>query len=261
MTDIARNYGYFDPFDADRVYHNTEGQYMMGASIGIMQLTCRVIFFPGNVSNATTFKFPVKYLPIEGTDQGNIHAGDKSLVPLLVDAAKKLEVDGCRAVFANCGYYGHFQKEVAEQVDIPVYLSACVQVPWILTGLKSNQKIAVLCGDAPNLTWDLFEACGCTREQYERCVVGGLENGEAFKNILEDTGAMNFAAIGRELDAKVGEMLKENPEIGAILLECTDIPPYSYFLQAKYHLPVFDAITLINYIHSTVCHKPYYGFL
>lgn len=261
MEFLERNYGFFDPHDADRTYHKPEGQYMAGVSIGIIQLTCRVLFFPGNVSNATTYSFPVRYLPVEGTDQGNIHAGDKSLVPLLVKAAKQLELDGCRAIFANCGYYGHFQKDVSEAVDVPVYLSACVQIPWIFAGLKKNQKIAVLCGDAPNLSWDLFEACGCTREQYERCVIVGMEDCPEFRNILDDTGSMNCAAVGREVVEKTRKALEADPEIGAILLECTDLPPYAAQLQNAFNLPVFDAITLINYIHNAVCQKPYYGYM
>ena len=261
MVKIERNYGYFGPGDGDKTYHNTEGQYMAGEVIGIMVLTSRVLFFPGNVSNAYTYDFPVRYLHVEGANQDNIHAGDKSLVPSLIKTAKQLEIDGCRAIFGNCGYCGHFQKEVAEAVDIPVYMSAVIQVPWIFAGLKKDQKIGVLCGDAPNLTWNLFEACGATKEQYERCVIVGCEDGEAFRNVLEDTGSMNYAAIRKEMMDRVEKMLRENPDIGALLLECTEMPPYAADMQRKFNLPVFDFITMINYVQSTVCRMPYHGFM
>jgi Asp/Glu/hydantoin racemase len=56
-------------------------------------------------------------------------------------------------------------------------------------------------------------------------------------------------------------MVEENPDIGAILLECTDMPPYAHRIQAELNMPVYDAITLIKYAKSVVTQTPYYGFL
>ena len=261
MVKIEKNYGYMGPGDGNQRYYMTEGQYMSGQTIGIMVLACRLPFFPGNVACADTYDFPVRYLHVKGADQDNIHAGDKTLLPALIETAKQLEIDGCRAICANCGYYGHFQKDVAEAIDVPVYLSACVQVPWILTGLKKDQKLGVVCADAPNLTFDLFESCGCTREQYERCVVYGTENGEEFHKLLTDVGNINRNKLGEEVLEAVEKMVTEHPEVGAILLECTDMPPFAADVQRRFNLPVFDSITMINFVHSAVARKPFYGFM
>ena len=37
--------------------------------------------------------------------------------------------------------------------------------------------------------------------------------------------------------------LVENPEVKAILLECTMMGPYANRLRAKFNMPVFDCIT------------------
>ena len=63
------------------------------------------------------------------------------------------------------------------------------------------------------------------------------------------------------MSAMAHKMLEENPDIGAILLECTDMPPYAHRLQAELNMPVYDAITLIKYAKSVVTQTPYYGFL
>ena len=57
------------------------------------------------------------------------------------------------------------------------------------------------------------------------------------------------------------ELTHAHPEIGAILLECSDLPPYAYDIPKATGLPVYDFITLINWVHSAVAQEPYYGYL
>lgn len=64
MVKIEKNYGYMGPGDGNQRYYMTEGQYMSGQTIGIMQLDAWLPFLPGNVSNADTFDFPVRYLHV-----------------------------------------------------------------------------------------------------------------------------------------------------------------------------------------------------
>ena len=91
--------------------------------------------------------------------------------------------------------------------------------------------------------------------------------------IIQDVGSMeSFAPIrwGEEtldnkwltedLEKTAHDLVEQHPEIGAILLECSDLPPYAYAIQAATGLPVFDFITLIKWAHSAVVQTPYYGY-
>lgn len=111
------------------------------------------------------------------------------------------------------------------------------------------------------LTKSLFEACSISEELQKRCVVYGAQDEEEFPNILTGKGGLDYDKVGDELSGIAHRMIEENPDIGAILLECTDMPPYAHRLQAELNLPVYDAITLIKYVKSTVTQTPYYGFL
>ena len=62
----------------------------------------------------------------------------------------------------------------------------------------------------------------------------------------------------RTLGARIRE---EHPEIGAILLECSDLPPYAWAVQEGSGLPVYDFITLINWVKASVTQRPYYGLI
>ncbi len=261
MEPIIRNWGYMGPNTPNRRYDTTVGQLMNGFPIGILQLWAHLPFFPGNVSNAYTYDFPVKFIEVKGSGIDNILAGDMSLVENIVAAAKQLERDGCRAICANCGFFGHYQKIVADRLSVPCYLSSMVQVPWALVGLRSNQKLGIMTANKNTLTDSLFEACGISVEQRARCVVYGAQDEEEFPNILTGVGGLDYDKVGDELSAIARKMVAENPDIGALLLECTDMPPYAHRLQAELNMPVYDAITLIKYVKHTVTQTPYYGFL
>jgi hypothetical protein len=45
-------------------------------------------------------------------------------------------------------------------------------------------------------------------------------------------------------------MVEEHPEIGAFVLECTNMPPYAHAVQEAVHRPVFDIVTLTHWVYS-----------
>jgi len=57
------------------------------------------------------------------------------------------------------------------------------------------------------------------------------------------------------------ELQEENGDIGAILLECSDMPPYAADIQEATHLPVFDFTTLIRWLHSGTACTRYSGWI
>ena len=57
------------------------------------------------------------------------------------------------------------------------------------------------------------------------------------------------------------KMVEGNPDLGAMLLECSDLPPYSSDVQRAVNLPVYDFITMIRWVHSAVAQEPYCGFV
>ena len=50
-------------------------------------------------------------------------------------------------------------------------------------------------------------------------------------------------AAGRELVAM-------SPDIGAILLECTNMPPYAFALRETLGLPIYDIYSLVTWLHT-----------
>ncbi len=262
MNEIIRNYGYIGrEEDGNKRFYITKDQWVSGYTVGIMLLDVHYPLMPGNVVNADTYNFPVRHAWVPGANQARMHSGDDTLLPSLIATAEQLEVEGCRAICGACGYFGHFQRRVAEAIDVPVYLSSIVQIPWIRAGLKPSQKIGVLCADGHNLTPALFKECYASQEDFDACVVKSAGELPEFSALMERRGHFDNGIIRQELIGLARQIMEENENIGAFLLECSDMPPYSADIQRAVNLPVFDFITLINYVHSAVAQKPYYGFM
>jgi Asp/Glu/hydantoin racemase len=45
-------------------------------------------------------------------------------------------------------------------------------------------------------------------------------------------------------------LVADNPDVGAIVLECTNMPPYAAALQAAVGIPVYDIYSMITWFHA-----------
>lgn len=257
---LVRNWSYIRPGDYPYYESNKDG--VCGGEIaGVIIMGAWLPNPPGHICNAFTFDFPVRYQKARGCDQKKVHGGERSILDNIIEAAQQLERDGCRFICSSCGYFGNYQKEVAASVGVPVCMSSVIQVPWIRVGLRPGQKIGVICGDAPHLTCELFENCGVSREDYERCVIYGMQDEEEFHKFDKNVGNFDGAKVCAEVVGVAKRMQEEHPEVGAILLECTDLPPYAAAVQTATSLPVYDVVGMVKYLYHAVTQRPYGGFV
>ncbi len=234
-------------------------QRIQGCAIGIVLLDLWYPVVPGNVANASTFGFPVMYKILKGTTVSRIFRADPAILDLLLEAGKELEEQGVRAIIGACGYFGNFQKEAAARLNVPVYLSSLLQIPIVRRGLKPNQKVGVICASAPSLTPKLLSQNGV--DDLSDIVITGAQDLSEFQQILKTAGSFNSKKIEQQMVGLAKQFVSDNPDIGAILLECSDMPPYAWAIQNAVRLPVFDFITLINWVHSAMVRRPFAGFI
>jgi hypothetical protein len=242
-----------------RFFRARRGQVAYGYSIGIVCLEYYLPFIPGDVGNASTYDFPVLYREVKGaTFEAIIVRQDPAMLPLIVEAAQDLVRQGVRAVTSDCGYFGAYQREVADAVPVPVFLSSLMQAPLVLSMLGPEQKLAALVANGATLSDRVLERIGVL--DTSRIVFRGLEDKAEFRRtVLDECGTLDVDAVEQEVVDAALEVQTEHPELGAILLECSDLPPYSAAVQAATGLPVFDWIGFINYVQQAVNARPYTG--
>jgi hypothetical protein len=193
-------------------------------------------------------------------NQSRVFAGDPTIADDIIEMGQYLiQKQGIRALSSGCGFFGNFQKEVSAALDIPVALSPLVMIPWIQTLIKPNQVIGVLTANAGALTEKLFKSCSV--DDTSRLIIRDLYNEPEFSCIMTYRGSFDNEGVKNEVVSKAMEIMKEDADIGAFLLECSDMPPYAYAIQEATQRPVFDFITMINYLHSSVAQFPYCGWV
>lgn len=229
----------------------TGGKNVYGESIGILMLDTKFPRIPGDIGNALTFPFPVRYRKVSGATAARVvKEADPSLIAPFIDAAKELEQEGVCAITTSCGFLAIFHQHLAQAVDIPVFSSSLLQLPLVAAMIGNDKKIGILTASKPHLTPLHFKGVGA--EGINK-VIYGMEEQEEFTQVfIEGKEEMDVAKVEEEIVKVALTMVEENPDVGAIVFECTNMPPFRRAVQKAVQRPVFDIVTLTNYVYDSI---------
>ncbi|MBW1699521.1 MAG: aspartate/glutamate racemase family protein [Deltaproteobacteria bacterium] len=241
----------------------TGGKTTYGEVLGIIMIERHFPRIPGEMGNASTFEFPVRLRVVKGVDvsiRRKMHAGDSALIEPFILAARELEADGVKAITSNCGFLVKYQDQMADAVDVPVFASSLLQIPIAYQMLRRDQIIGVLTADArpKALGKAHFEAAGAKDIPI---VVAGMQDYESFKTFTEDRLTLDPEAVRDDLVDAATKLLKQYPKIGAFVLECANMPPYSKWIHEAVGLPIFDFYTLTRMVYAAVVKKEFEGIM
>jgi Asp/Glu/hydantoin racemase len=225
------------------------GKALYGVPLGILMLEAKFPRIPGDMGNGTTWAFPVLYRVVPGASPEKVVLkGAAGLLPDFVDAAKDLVRLGAEAITTNCGFLALFQREIAAAVGVPVATSSLMQVPWVQATLPPGKRVGVVTVSASSLTPKHLEAAGVPLDT----PIAGTETGKEFFRVLikAEKDDMDVALAEQDVVEAGMRLVASNPDVGAIVLECTNMPPYAAALQAAVGLPVYDIYSMITWFHA-----------
>jgi len=243
------------------LYKAKKRQASYGEAIGILLLdTSFAPYIPGDVANATTYPFPVRFKKVNGLTIERMFDKDITFLNRVIEAGRELVEEGVKAITGDCGFMALFQSEVAKQLEIPVFLSSLLQLPFLMRIVGEGWKVGIITANSRILDNALLKEVGI--ENMNFLYIKGMEDKENFKKtIIDEVGWLDSKKIENEVVSVAKEMVKEDPRIKLILLECSCLPPYGAAVQEAVNLPVFDYITMINYVYSAVVKKNFKGFM
>ncbi len=226
----------------------TGGKSIYGASVGILMLEAQFPRIPGDMGNATTWDFPVHYKVVRGASPDKVvrHSAKGLLQPFL-DAASELVKDGVDGITTNCGFLSLFQAEIAESVDVPVATSSLTQIPLVNAMLPENRQVGILTISGSTLTSDHLKAANVPSST----PITSTEGGDEFTRVILNDEAELDIELARQdnVDAAL-KLVRNNPEVGAIVLECTNMIPYAADIRTATGLPVYSMLSFISWFQS-----------
>jgi hypothetical protein len=206
----------------------------------------------GNSTNPVSYRYPVLLKPVTGANAETILVNpDPAVLRTMIKDAQAMVAGGIKAITTSCGFNAIFQRELVAALPVPVFTSSLLQVAWIRQMMPLDGEIAVLTANAGALRAEHLRAVGILNT--EGLHILGLERCSEWQCIFDQPHeAIDLQKIEDEVLGVVAAALKVHPKIRAFVLECTDLPPYSEAIRQSSGLPVFDFITMINYLHSSL---------
>ena len=172
------------------VYELRRGAETYGHAVGVLMLEADEPYIPGDVSNASTFNYPVLYRRVPGATVERTTTGDPELAEAVAATARELESQGVGGITSNCGFMLKFQKAAASAVKVPVFLSSLLQLPFVAATTDEGRPIGVVTAMSNRLGNDLLELAGVRPET--PIVVAGLQDRPEFRGVLEIRGRLDF---------------------------------------------------------------------
>ncbi|MFZ0216943.1 MAG: aspartate/glutamate racemase family protein [Candidatus Dormiibacterota bacterium] len=225
------------------------GKNVYGIPVGMLMTESRFPRIPGDNGNAATWPFPVLYRVVRGAAPGRVvrSLADATLLEPFVEGALELEHAGVELVTTSCGFLVLFQRQIQDRLQVPFVSSSLLQVPSLAAILPAGRRVGVLTIERASLTPAHLAAAGIDAEQRVG-IVGMDEVGGYFVDtILGDRPELDVARARREHVEAARALVERWPDVGAIVLECTNMPPYREAVSRATNLPVFDLTTLVGW--------------
>lgn len=224
------------------------GKSIYGASVGILMLDARFPRIPGDMGNAQTWPFPVHYRIVRDASPDRVvrHKAE-GMLDVFVDAAQELVKDGVDGITTNCGFLSLFQKELAQAVPVPVATSSLMQVEMVNRILPAGKRAGVLTISASTLTQDHLLAANVPLDT----PIGTTEGGAEFtRAILGNELGLDVEKARKDNVEAATALTSEHPDLGAIVLECTNMCPYAPDIQRATGLPVFSIVSFVTWFQA-----------
>lgn len=203
---------------------------------------------PGNSTNPASYPFEIMMVRVKGANMDTIEENPcQEMLDQFIAVCKDLAAQGVKAITTSCGFTAYYQEGLAAAVPELVFTSSLLQVPLVQAMVGPNRKVAVLTANKHHLREEHLQRAKITDR--EHLVILSLHDQPEWSRIYTHPHEeFDLDAVTDEVIGVVRKGLSEHPDIGAVVLECTDLPPYSARIREELDIPVFDINTFISYI-------------
>ena len=224
------------------------GKTVYGARVGILMLETKWPRVPGDTGHALTWPFPVLYKVVRGaTARVVVHERSGGIRENFFRAAEELVAEGADGITTTGGFLSLLQRDLAARCGVPVASSSLMQIPLVQALLPPGKRVGVLTVQGERLGPDHLEAA---RADPATPIVGTERGREFTRVLLGDEMEMDYALAEQDVLEAGSEMMEKHPEVGALVLECHNMAPYSWALNNLLGIPIYDVYTFVTWFHS-----------
>lgn len=217
--------------------------------LGILMLNTVFPRPKGDIGNPSTFPFPTRFRTVAAASPEQVvFRNAVGLTAPFIEAALELQNDGCKAIVTSCGFLALQHHAIAAHLDVPFASSSLCWLPTLYAIFGGASHVGILTASARALSDDHLRALGGD----PRTPREGVPEGTEFSRIIlgnQPTGDME--QLGRDVIGAAKALVRKNPQVRAIVLECTNMPPYRDEIARLTGKPIFDLVDLAKEMLKT----------
>lgn len=217
------------------------------ARLGILMLDTRFPRIKGDVGNPQTWPFPVRFGVVKGaTPQAIVCDDQEPFVQEFIETGHRLVAEGCQGIATTCGFLSLIRPRLSAALGVPVAASALEQAAQIKAMLPPDQRVGVLTISEASLSHAHLRVAGVPIGS----PVKGMEGTGFARSILQNETTLDVTLARQEMVAAAQELIADQPDVGALLLECTNMVPYGLDVARATGRPVYSVYTYLRWFHA-----------
>lgn len=205
----------------------------------------------GSLGNPATFNYPVIYETVPGATGDRVVYDGRSMTDAYISAAAKLVSRGAGVITTNCGFTILLQKDLAGATAVPVVTSALALLPLISNLISHRGEIGILTYDSDSLQNNILNS-GKVAVPKNQLAIKGFQHYPSWSELNRPTPEVDAGQMKTDLLAGCHEMLAQNPNIEALVLECTGMPRFRSDVQLMAKRPVFDIVDAVHFVATSL---------
>ena len=213
----------------------------MADALVVLQLDTRFPRIPGDIACKDTYSFPIRIQVIDRA----VVADVVSLEPEALDIsgfAFALASADSKIISTSCGFMVYFQEVLSAQTEKTFVSSALIELPKLRMRFQDTEILVIT-----------FDAGILTAPAYHRALDGfagpvvGLDTSMHLQQVIsQDLDDLNFERAEEDIDGLIRAALASYPEIKAIMLECTNLPPYKHIIRRHFSGEIVDCLSVLE---------------
>jgi aspartate/glutamate racemase len=196
----------------------------------------------GDIGNPLSFPFATRYLKVDkASPEKVIFDRANGLVDSFIEGARQLEAEGCKAIVTSCGFLALQHHQIAAAVRIPFASSSLCWLPTLYNAFGGAAHVGILTASARSLSAEHLRNLG---GDPATPAAGMPEDSEFARVIIGNTPQGDMQAVRAEIIATAESFVTQQPQLRALILECTNMSPYAADIAQRTGRPVFDLVGL-----------------
>ena len=217
------------------------------AALVVLQLDTHFPRVPGDIACKETYCRPVRIRRINKAQVANVVNADPDSLDIsgfksALDEDVGIENGQNQIISTSCGFMIYFQELFSKMTNKTFISSSLIALPELRWRFPDGD-IMIMTFNAQVLGASVFRKA---LDGFRGPVIGLEKWMHLYEVISNDLEILDFERAELEMDFLIMKALKSNPGIKAIILECTNLPPYKHVIRKHFTGEIVDCLSVLE---------------